>query len=178
VLKDYVALAIATCGVGNLPLAPGTWGSLVGIAIYLLVRGVLLKLFFEAASPTGNTFDQVQYAVVAFGLLAIVVIVAAGVWAAAQTEKLSGKKDPGKVVIDEVAGQYIALLPIPLSLEPAWWSMILAFILFRFFDIVKPYPARRLESLPGGLGIMADDVIAGIYAAIIVAIVVSLRWFI
>jgi phosphatidylglycerophosphatase A len=56
--------------------------------------------------------------------------------------------------------------------------MILAFILFRFFDIVKPYPARRLESLHGGLGIMADDIIAGIYAAIIVAIVISLRWFI
>jgi phosphatidylglycerophosphatase A len=177
-LQDYVALAIATCGVGNLPLAPGTWGSLVGIAIYLLVRGALLKLFFDAASPNVNTFDQVQYAVVAFGLLAIVVIVAAGVWAASQTEKFSGKKDPGKVVIDEVAGQYIALLPIPLSLEPAWWSMILAFILFRFFDIVKPYPARRLESLHGGLGIMADDIIAGIYAAIIVAIVISLRWFI
>ena len=171
-------MAIATCGVGYLPLAPGTWGSLVGIGVYAVIRGALVQLFFDRASPVVNTFDQIYYAVVAFESLAVVVIAAAGVWAAGHTEQLSSKKDPGKVVIDEVAGQYIALLPIPLSLEPAWWSMILAFVLFRFFDIVKPYPARKLESLHGGLGIMADDVVAGIYAAIVVAIVVSIRWFI
>ena len=176
--KDYLALAVATCGVGYLPLAPGTWGSLVGIVIYAVIRGAFLRVFFDRASPVVNTFDQIYYAVVAFELLAVVVITAAGVWAAGHTERLSSKKDPGKVVIDEVAGQYIALLSIPLSLEPAWWSMILAFILFRFFDIVKPYPARKLESLHGGLGIMADDIVAGIYAAIVVGIVVSIRWFI
>ena len=163
---------------GYLPLAPGTWGSLVGIAVYAAVRGVLLTLFFDLASPTVNTFDQIYYAVVAFELLAILIIAGVGVWAASQTERLSGKKDPGKVVIDEVAGQYIALLPIPLSIETAWWSAILAFFLFRIFDIVKPYPARRLESLHGGLGIVADDLIAGVYAAVVVAIVVSVRWFI
>jgi len=150
----------------------------VGIAVYALVRGALMKIFFDIASPSINTFDQIYYAVVAFELLAIVIIAATGVWAASQTERLAGKKDPGIVLIDEVAGQYIAFLPIPLSLEPAWWSAILAFILFRFFDIVKPYPARKLESLPGGLGIMADDLIAGIYAATVVAIVVSVRWFV
>ena len=175
---DFLALAIATCGVGYLPLAPGTFGSIVGIGIYALVRAALLKLFFAIASPTVNTFDQVYYAAVAFEMLVLLGIAGVGVWAASRTEKLSGKKDPGKVVIDEVAGQYIALLPIPLSVEPAWWSVVLAFILFRFFDIVKPYPARKLESLHGGLGIMADDLIAGVYAAVVVALVVSVRWFI
>lgn len=138
----------------------------------------MLKIFFGMASPSTNTFDQIFYAVVAFETLVLLGIVAAGIWAASRTEHLSGKKDPGKVVIDEVAGQYIALLPIPLSIEPAWWSMLAAFILFRFFDIVKPYPARRLESLHGGLGIMADDLIAGVYAAVVVAVIVSVRWFI
>ena len=69
-----------------------------------------------------------------------------GIWAASRTEKLSGRKDPGKVVVDEVAGQFIALFPLPfMSRERRWWTAIVAFILFRFFDIVKPYPARRLE---------------------------------
>lgn len=175
--KDYLALAIATCGVGYLPLAPGTFGSLVGIAVYALVRAVMLKLLFGVATSSSNTLDQIYYAVVALESLVLLGIIRLGIWAASRTEQLSARKDPGKVVIDEVAGQYIALLPIPLAAEPALWSVVLAFILFRFFDIVKPYPARRLESLHGGLGIMADDVIAGIYAAVLVAVVVSIGWF-
>jgi phosphatidylglycerophosphatase A len=101
-----------------------------------------------------------------------------GIWAGSRTEKLSARKDPGKVVIDEVVGQFIALIPVPFVLGAAWWTAILAFILFRFFDIVKPYPARRFESLEAGLGIMADDVVAGVYAAIVVALAVVISWFI
>jgi phosphatidylglycerophosphatase A len=90
---------------------------------------------------------------------------------------MHGAKDPQKVVIDEVAGQFIALIAVPLDLQ-TWWTIILAFLLFRFFDIVKPYPARKFEDLHGGLGIMADDVVAGIYAAIGVAVAVTVHSFI
>ena len=176
--KDYLALAIATCGVGYLPLAPGTWGSLVGIGVFALVRGAAMKLMFDAAAGGNFNLLQVYYGVLAVELVAIIMITLAGIWAASRTEKLSGRKDPGKVVIDEVAGQFIALMPVPYLLGTAWWSAILAFVLFRFFDIVKPYPARRLESLESGLGIMADDIVAGVYAAIVVAVAVVISWFV
>ena len=176
--KDYLAVAIATCGVGYLPLAPGTWGSLVGIGVYALVRGAAMKFFFDAGAGRNFNLLHVYYGVIAIELVAIFAISLAGTWAASRTEKLSGKKDPGKVVIDEVAGQFIALIPVPFVLEAAWWTAILAFILFRFFDIVKPYPARRLESLEAGLGIMADDIVAGVYAAIVVALAVVISWFV
>ena len=175
--KDYLALAIATCGVGYLPLAPGTWGSLVGIGVYVLVRGAAMKFFFTAGAGRNFNLLHIYYGVIAFELVAVFAIALVGTWAATRTERLSARKDPGKVVIDEVAGQFIALIPVPFVLGAAWWTAILAFVLFRFFDIVKPYPARRLESLEGGLGIMADDVVAGVYAAIVVAVAVVISWF-
>ena len=153
---DYLALAIATFGVGFLPLAPGTWGSLVGLGIYLLLRFIALDL------------GQVLFLVVQ--LIVILGITLSGIWAASQTERITGRKDPSKVVVDEVAGQLIACLPV--ALVPFWSSwkiwIIVSFILFRFFDIVKPYPARQMEHLHGGLGIMCDDLIAGLYGALIV----------
>ena len=176
--KDYLALAIATCGVGYLPLAPGTWGSLVGVGVYCFVRAVAMKFFFGIGGSRNFNLLHVYYGVIAIELFAILAISLAGTWAASRTEKLSGKKDPGRVVIDEVAGQFIALIPVPFVLGTAWWTVILAFILFRFFDIVKPYPARRLESLEAGLGIMADDIVAGVYAAIVVALAVVISWFV
>ena len=153
---DYLALAIATYGVGFLPLAPGTWGSLVGVGIYLLLRS-----FFLGAG-------QLAFFVIQFVI--ILVVTFTGIWAASQTERITGRKDPGKVVVDEVAGQLISLLPV--ALVPFWiswkWMVIVSFILFRLFDIVKPYPARQMERLHGGLGIMCDDLVAGVYAAGIV----------
>ncbi|MEK6283274.1 MAG: phosphatidylglycerophosphatase A [Acidobacteriota bacterium] len=174
--KDYLALAIGTCGVGYLPLAPGTWGSLVGIALYLLVRGVLMSVLSDVALEFKLNLFHLFYAIIAFEMIFAAALSLIGVWSASRTEKLSGKKDPGKVVIDEVAGQFIALLPVPFIIDSAWWSIILAFILFRFFDIVKPYPARKLESLEAGLGIMADDIVAGVYAAMGVALAVAISW--
>src|SRR5258705_6027294 len=175
---DYISLAVTTCGVGYLPLAPGTWGSLVAVGVYLVVRGAAMQFFFSAGARRNFNLLHVYYGVIAIELAAVVVITLVGIWAASRTEKLSGKKDPGKVVIDEVAGQFIALIPVPFVLGAAWWTAILAFILFRFFDIVKPYPARRLESLEAGLGIMADDIVAGVYAAIVVAVAVVISWFV
>lgn len=153
---DYVALAVATYGVGFIPLAPGTWGSLVGIGIYLLLRS-----FFLTTGPI--VFASIQ-------LLTIVVITWSGIWAASQVERMTGRKDPGKVVVDEVAGQLIAVLPLTfLDSWYSWqWTVIVSFILFRVFDIVKPYPARQAERLRGGFGIMCDDLIAGAYAFVLV----------
>lgn len=175
---DYVALAIATCGVGYLPLAPGTWGSLVGIGVYVFVRGAAMKFFFGVAAARNFNLLHVYYGVIAVELAAAVVITLVGIWAASRTEKLSGRKDPGTVVIDEVAGQFIVMIPVPFVFDAFWWPAILAFVLFRFFDIVKPYPARRLESVESGLGIMLDDIVAGIYAAVVVALAVVISWFI
>jgi phosphatidylglycerophosphatase A len=174
---DYLALAVATCGVGYLPLAPGTWGSLVGVGIYLLVQVSMFRVV-QLLFPPDNFVRFLPWPVFkAAELILITLIVLVGIWAASRTEKLLGRKDPGKVVIDEVAGQLIALLPLMPRLDPGWVSIICAFLLFRLFDIVKPYPARRLEGLESGLGIMADDVVAGAYAAVGTSIVIAVALF-
>ena len=84
-----------------------------------------------------------------------------GIWAASQTERLSGRKDPGKVVIDEVAGQMITFLARP---DGGWRWWLAGFVVFRILDVLKPFPAGRAEHLPGGWGVMTDDVIAGFYS--------------
>ncbi|MDQ5845046.1 MAG: phosphatidylglycerophosphatase A [Acidobacteriota bacterium] len=169
--KDYLALAIATCGVGYLPLAPGTWGSLLALGGYMLLRRAWFPHTEIELTAYDTGFLLVQ-------LLVIATVTLAGIWAASRTERVLQLKDPGKVVIDEVAGQLIALTAVPLTLVGPPTLVIVAFVLFRFFDIVKPYPARKLEALHGGMGIMMDDVVAGVYAAIAVMLVVSIQWFI
>ena len=138
-----LAVILATAGgAGYAPIAPGTAGSAVGIGIYLL---------------TWRWPGSWQIAL----FLAITVV---GVWAADRAEPHFGKHDPGPVVIDEVAGQLLTLL----LTGAGWMGAIGGFFLFRALDIVKPWPARRLESLPGGLGIMADDLMAGLYGLLLV----------
>jgi phosphatidylglycerophosphatase A len=159
--KPRLALAVASAlGLGYLPKAPGTWGSLAGILLYALTG-----LYFPlpvASGPQPDLGRQVLWA--AWTALPVaLVLAAAGLWAAHRAAEFSGKKDPQFVVIDEVSGQYLAYF---LSLAPLNWKyLLLGFILFRVFDIWKPFPARQAESIPGGLGIMADDWVAGLYAA-------------
>jgi len=174
---DYLALAIGTWGVGFIPLAPGTFGSVVGIGLWAIVRGGVLAILWPLAGRNNLNLLHVSYGLIASQLIAVVSITLVGTWAASRVEKMQGTKDPGRVVVDEVAGQFIALIAVPIQFEN-WWTIILAFLLFRFFDIVKPYPARKFEDLHGGLGIMADDVVAGIYAAIGVAVTVTVHSFI
>lgn len=167
--KDYLALGIATWGVGYLPLAPGTWGSAVGLLLYLIFQSLSLRVFNAVLHDRG--FDAVTLHLLrtsAFVLL-ISAITLFGVWAATRTEVLLRRKDPQVVVVDEVAGQMLAFVFVPATASP--WVMLVGFILFRLFDIWKPYPVRRLEALESGLGIMADDVLAGIYAAIILGLI-------
>ena len=135
-----LAVFIATAGYcGYFPIAPGTVGSAAGLVVYLLVWWLRLPI--------------VEVALIAL-------IFAAGTWAATHAERFFGGIDPGPVVIDEVLGMLITLAFIPVG----WSGALTGFFLFRVFDVIKPYPANRLEKFHGGFGIMADDAMAGVYA--------------
>ena len=130
---------LATCaGVGYAPVAPGTAGSLVGLLVFAAVRGA------------GGGWLEAG---------AILVLLGAGIWGCGVAEQHFGRTDPGYAVIDEVVGMLVTLAFVPVG--PG--GVVVGFLLFRLFDIVKPWPARRFERLHGGLGIMADDVMAGVY---------------
>ena len=171
--RDYFALAIATCGVGYFPIAPGTVGSLVGAGLYVSLWSWIYGVFELRALRRGLNFLNVFTPQIAFMFVVILVVTMLGIWAASRTERVLQKKDPSIVVIDEVAGQMIALLSWPF-LSHSGWTVLTAVVLFRVFDIWKPYPIRRLERLESGLGIMADDVLAGVYALIVNSVVISL----
>jgi phosphatidylglycerophosphatase A len=146
---------------------------LVGIGLFLLLQSSLFRLIQLLPADSFLRFLPLPI-LIAANLVLITIITLIGIWAASRTEKLSGRKDPGKVVVDEVAGQLIALLPLVPKLNSSWVTIITAFLLFRFFDIVKPYPARRLEGLESGLGIMADDIVAGAYAAVATSVIIAI----
>jgi phosphatidylglycerophosphatase A len=149
--RDGVALLIATgLGVGYCPIAPGTVGSALGI--------VLIVLF--------SRFNFMGGQRLLFYLIVVGVISAVGVWAATRAEALLGKKDPPQVVIDEVVGQ---LLTFGLLFrQPRAGLLVVGFLLFRLFDIFKPFPIRKLEEVRHGFGIMLDDLAAGFYASLII----------
>ena len=140
-------LAVLICSfgyVGFFPIAPGTAGSAAGVVVYLLCRQLYLP-----------------HIELSLGVL-IVALFAIGVAAGGAAEEALGSVDPGPVVIDEVMGMLMTLFLIPVAVN--WAGLLLGFVLFRFFDVIKPYPARRFEQFPGGLGMMADDAMAAVYA--------------
>lgn len=140
---------IATLGfVGYLPIAPGTWGSLAGVALLFAFR-----------------FPPAVHAVVMLAVIAV------GIAAADRAEKVIGEHDSGHIVIDELAGMLVSSLYLPQT--PLYFAS--AFILFRVFDILKPFPVNYMErSLDGGLGIMADDIAAGIYVNLLIHLWIAL----
>ena len=160
--KPRLSLFLATVGgVGYLPKAPGTWGSLVGVALYWALSKI-------PGQPAIDLYPRDVYLVLRpewpIGVVVALVLALLGVAASNRVAKFTSKKDPQFVVIDEVSGQLFTFL---FALSPLNWKyLLLGFILFRVFDIWKPFPARQAESLPGGWGIMADDWIAAVYAAI------------
>ena len=130
---------IATCAhIGYAPVAPGTFGSAVGLLVYYLLR------------RQGSVWVEL-------GTIAIVMVI--GLWSATEAEHHFGGIDPGPVVIDEVIGMLITLALHPVNVTGA----IVGFLIFRVLDVVKPWPARRLEHLPGGYGVVLDDTMAGVY---------------
>jgi phosphatidylglycerophosphatase A len=144
-----VALFIATVGgAGYFPFAPGTVGSLAGAVVYLLTR---------------HLEPGIQV-----GLFAAICVV--GTWASTVAARHFGREDPGHVVVDEVAGQLATLLLLDVGLL----GTLAGFLIFRVLDIIKPWPANRLEALHGGLGIMADDVMAGAYGWVLLWVLVYL----
>lgn len=156
---DVIAVIIATgFGAGFAPFAPGTFGSLVGTVIFYL-----LMMAFRS-EPL-----MLQSSVIAASLISAVV----GIWASARAEKIFAKKDAQQIVIDEVCGQLITFIFIAqflVKIGNQWrWVTLAGLVLFRCFDIFKPYPIRRLEKLGSGVGVMADDILAGIYAAIVLS---------
>jgi phosphatidylglycerophosphatase A len=192
--RPRFAIFVATaCGLGYLPKAPGTWGSLGGLLL-ALVPWWAFNAFSVAVNVTKHG-DELAFLRMApwhmdpfvFCQIVLTVLAAAiGVWSADRTADFWGVKDPQRVVIDEVSGQHLTLLlgcavplwwrlpkdawtSFPFGFETVnsalnWKYLLLGFILFRVFDIWKPFPARQAESLAGGWGIMADDWMAGIYA--------------
>jgi phosphatidylglycerophosphatase A len=151
-----LAVFVATAAYsGYFPIAPGTVGSAVGLLVYLPV--------WWSQSRT-------------LEVSLIVGLFAAGVWAATAAERYFGGIDPGPIVLDEVVGMLITLAFIPVGIAAA----IAGFLLFRIFDIIKPFPARRLEALHGGLGVMADDAMAAIYANLSLRLLMAIvpSWFV
>jgi phosphatidylglycerophosphatase A len=143
-------------GLGMLSPAPGTVGSLAALPVGIWIAWA------------GGTQAL---------LLSALLIIVLGIWVSGVFAMRFADDDPSECIIDEVAGQWIALLPLAIFHHPLSWRAILAaFLLFRLFDIVKPWPISRVERWPGGLGIMADDVLAGCVAAILVAMGFGFGW--
>src|SRR5882762_804946 len=205
--KPRLAIALATAlGVGYVPKAPGTFGSLVGVvtiflsavfflrpahwsdlfSLHPLADSTLMDKHFLV--PGSDIHDAAMWLPLICAFALLIFLALAGVWASHRAADYSGIKDPQFVVIDEVAGQHLTLvLPlIPIAMPHLqahvdfsvyaifsalslvnWKYLLTGFVLFRLFDIWKPYPIKSLEKLPGGWGIMADDWLAGVYAAIL-----------
>jgi phosphatidylglycerophosphatase A len=213
--KPRLAYAIATAfGVGHLPKAPGTYGSLVGVATIVLCAIFFLRPTSLAGLsplhvlsdarfmdkhflvPGGDIRDAALWLPIVSAVTLLVILSAIGVWSASKTAAYAGIKDPPFIVIDEVAGMHLALLLplIPIALPNLrshmdlsefaiffalslvnWKYLLFGLGFFRLFDIWKPFPLRRLEQLPGGWGIMADDWMAGVYAAILLRLALHFK---
>jgi phosphatidylglycerophosphatase A len=146
-------------GAGYLRPGPGTYGSIAAVLLwYLLARATHPGPFLLALSTA----------------ITAVLVTAIGITASTLVARESGRHDPGFVVIDEVAGQLVALILTPAFGQRAWAHIVLALLLFRLFDITKPQPIRRLEALPEGAGIMLDDIAAGLFALLAGVLLVAL----
>lgn len=151
-----LALAIATWfGCGYFPWGPGTAGSVVA-------AGIAAILHFYCGAGRGTL------------LLLTLLLLVPGIWAATQTARLLRRSDPGLVVVDEVLGQWLTLAGARVL---NWKTLLAGFLLFRLFDIWKPWPVRKFEQLPEGIGIIADDLAAGVYGALILYIGGQWGWY-
>lgn len=152
----YHEMIATGLGVGHFPYGPGTMGALLAILIWYPITTM----------ANHTTWFLITLALIlAFTLL--------GAWSSTVAERYWGE-DPSRVVIDEVVGQWITLLAVPVVFS--WWHVLAAFVLFRFFDIVKPLGVRKMENFKSGWGIMADDILAGCYGAILIYLLNIIEW--
>ena len=146
---DFLVKATSTVFfIGYLPLVPGTFGSIFGVGLFYLLKGA----------------TSVTYFLFIFGIIAL------GLITCGRTERLLQEKDPGCIVIDEVAGMLIALSFMPYDFK----IILLSFLIFRILDTLKPFPAGRLQHWRGSVGVLADDLIAGIYTNIVLLLILKL----
>ncbi len=150
-MLKFHQIVATTFGLGYIPLAPGTWGAIFALLIsYYLI--------------TGNVWILTVSILIGFLM---------GSWSSTVIEKSSGKTDPSFIVIDEVVGMWISLIAVPLN----WSYYFAAFLLFRLFDIWKPFPINRLQAVKDGWGVMLDDVLAGLYSLVLIQIIIQLKLF-
>ncbi len=169
---DYFSLVFTTFGVGYLPFAPGTFGSMVGVAIYLFVWQIETTLGIHF-SHKGWSAEQITAWIDAANVIIFIVFCLLGVWAAGRATRLFQNKDPQKVVVDEVIGQLLVFMFIPFDVH--WYFVLAGFLLFRLFDIWKPYPIDSLQNLPAGIGVCADDILAGVYGGGCLALLYAIK---
>ena len=152
----YHEMIATGLGVGHFPYGPGTMGALLAILIWY---------------PITTMANHTTWFLITFALILAFTLL--GAWSSTVAERYWGE-DPSRVVIDEVVGQWITLLAVPAVFS--WWHVLAAFVLFRFFDIVKPLGVRKMENFKSGWGIMADDILAGCYGAILIYLLSIIEW--
>lgn len=165
---DYFSLAVTTFGVGYLPVAPGTWGSMVGVMIYLAIAWTEASVGITLLERNWS-LAQISAWTYAVNLIVFLLFCLVGIWAAGRATHLFKNKDPQQAVVDEVMGQLIVFLFVPFGLH--WGFVLTGFLLFRLFDIWKPYPIDSLQNLPAGIGVCADDILAGVYGGVCLSII-------
>jgi len=158
-----------------MPGAPGTYGSAVGVGIYYIAWWA--DRTFIAAFWPKEYGVQMRDQIVCWALNGVLLTAfcLVGIWASGRTAPIFGRKDPSQAVVDEVMGQLITFCFVPFGVS--WPFVLIGFLLFRTFDILKPFPCRAMESLPGGLGIWADDMVAGVYAGVCLSLLYALNLF-
>ena len=148
-MRHLITFLATGCYAGKIPVAPGTWGTLVGVLFYLLIGHLLLPIY----------------------IVTVLAFIAVSIWISGFAQKIFEDEDPQEVVIDEIAGFLVTMA----FHEPKFWTIVFGFVLFRVFDIVKPFPVRWIENkFRDGRGIVLDDVFAGVYANILLSIVLKI----
>ncbi|MEO8572377.1 MAG: phosphatidylglycerophosphatase A [Pyrinomonadaceae bacterium] len=166
---DYLSLAVTTFGVGYIPGAPGTYGSMIAVAFYVILASTFATFRYSAASTSSEPTVAAIHAAI---LVAFIFFMLLGIWAANRSVELLGNSDASEAVVDEVMGQLVVFLFIPFT--SSWLLIGAGLLLFRLFDIWKPYPIDNLQSLPAGIGICADDLLAGVYAGVCLSIIYAI----
>ncbi|MCS6874472.1 MAG: phosphatidylglycerophosphatase A [Pyrinomonadaceae bacterium] len=171
--RDRFAVVLTTLGIGYLPLIPGTLASAFTVGIYFFIASFELSLI-EHLIASGYAREKILAWLHFFNLLVFLVFCLVGIWASGIAVDVLKDKDPKQAVIDEVIGQMITFLFVPFSLNLG--VLMAGFVLFRIFDIWKPYPINSLQNLPSGLGVCADDILAGVYAGVVLSFIYAITF--